>query len=130
MLLTQGPAGSVTIAPEKRADDPWARAHRFDLIGRLAAGIAHEINTPIQYVGDNVSFLRQAFEGLRVAMTTCQKLLAAASGGSVLPEWVAEAEAVLAQADIAYLCDRGTPNSPRALARHCSVSPSPGSTCW
>ncbi|MFT5052565.1 MAG: PAS domain S-box-containing protein, partial [Chlamydiales bacterium] len=31
-------------------------------IGQLAAGIAHEINTPIQFVADNVSFLQHAFE--------------------------------------------------------------------
>lgn len=30
----------------------------------LASGIAHELNTPIQYVGDNVSFLSRAFESL------------------------------------------------------------------
>ncbi|MBN2296613.1 MAG: PAS domain-containing protein [Pirellulales bacterium] len=33
-------------------------------IGQLAAGIAHEINTPIQFVGDNISFLRESFEEL------------------------------------------------------------------
>jgi PAS domain S-box-containing protein len=35
-------------------------AQKLESVGRLAAGIAHEINTPIQYVGDSVHFLRSA----------------------------------------------------------------------
>ena len=40
-------------------------AQRLESVGRLAAGIAHEINTPIQYVGDSVQFLRSAVEDLQ-----------------------------------------------------------------
>ena len=35
-------------------------AQKLESVGRLAAGIAHEINTPIQYIGDSVSFLQTA----------------------------------------------------------------------
>jgi PAS domain S-box-containing protein len=37
---------------------------RLQGLGRLAAGLAHEINTPIQYVGDNARFLAEAFAEL------------------------------------------------------------------
>jgi signal transduction histidine kinase len=40
-------------------------AQKLESVGRLAAGVAHEINTPIQYVGDGVHFLRSAYEDLR-----------------------------------------------------------------
>jgi PAS domain S-box-containing protein len=40
-------------------------AQKLESVGRLAAGIAHEINTPIQYVGDSVSFLQSAEADLR-----------------------------------------------------------------
>lgn len=43
-------------------------AQRLESIGGLAAGIAHEINTPIQYVGDNLSFLEGAFADLTAAV--------------------------------------------------------------
>jgi signal transduction histidine kinase len=33
-------------------------AQKMESIGQLAAGIAHEINTPMQYIGDNTSFLK------------------------------------------------------------------------
>ena len=38
-----------------------AQKQRLESIGSLAAGVAHEINTPIQYIGDNARFLEDAF---------------------------------------------------------------------
>lgn len=42
------------------------QAQKLESVGRLASGIAHEINTPIQFVGDNAHFLHDSFETLRV----------------------------------------------------------------
>jgi signal transduction histidine kinase len=39
-------------------------AQKLESVGRLAAGIAHEINTPIQYITDSVNFLKSAFDEL------------------------------------------------------------------
>ena len=39
-------------------------AQKLESIGQLAAGIAHEINTPVQYIGDNAQFLSGAFQDL------------------------------------------------------------------
>lgn len=41
-----------------------AHKQKLESIGQLAAGIAHEINTPIQYIGDNGRFLQDAFRDL------------------------------------------------------------------
>lgn len=40
-------------------------SQKLESIGQLAAGIAHEINTPIQFIGDNARFLQTAFDGLQ-----------------------------------------------------------------
>ncbi len=40
------------------------QAQKLEAVGSLAAGIAHEINTPIQFVGDNIRFLADSFAGL------------------------------------------------------------------
>ena len=56
------------ITDRKTMERQLALAHRLESIGGLAAGIAHEINTPIQYIGDNLSFLESAWAELSAAL--------------------------------------------------------------
>ena len=50
-------------------------AQKLESVGQLAAGIAHEINTPIQYVGDSITFLQQAVGDCRSLLESYQEAL-------------------------------------------------------
>ena len=56
------------ITERKEMERRLAHAHQMESIGSLAAGIAHEINTPIQYINDNVTFLSSAFRSIKDAI--------------------------------------------------------------
>jgi PAS domain S-box-containing protein len=52
------------ITERKFAEQRLAAGEKLESIGRLAAGIAHEINTPIQYLNDSIYFIREAMQDL------------------------------------------------------------------
>lgn len=56
------------ITERKSLERQLHDAQKLEAIGRLAAGVAHEINTPIQFIGDNVQFLGNAIEVLMTAL--------------------------------------------------------------
>jgi signal transduction histidine kinase len=56
-------------------------AQKLEAVGGLAAGIAHEINTPIQFVGDNTHFLQGAFADLAKVLAKYRELQQAAANG-------------------------------------------------
>jgi two-component system NtrC family sensor kinase len=52
------------ITDRKAAEERMASMEKHESIGRLAAGVAHEINTPIQYLKDSVSFVQEGVQEL------------------------------------------------------------------
>lgn len=75
-------------------------------MGQLAAGIAHEINTPAQYVSDNIHFLQDAFDGFLKLLEQYQVLHRAVQAGSVTPAILDTLAAILEDEDVEYLLEQ------------------------
>lgn len=52
----------VDVTRRERLQKALFDAQKLEAVGHLAGGVAHEINTPMQYVGDNLQFLEMALE--------------------------------------------------------------------
>jgi signal transduction histidine kinase len=75
-------ASQIVLALENaRFVEQNATSERLAAVGLLAAGIAHEINTPVQFVGDSMYFLRQSFADLSSLLELHMDLAAAVAGG-------------------------------------------------
>jgi PAS domain S-box-containing protein len=86
-------------------------AHRLESIGHLAAGIAHEINTPTQYVSDNTRFLEDSFCEVTPLLKKAAELAESVIEFGPPSELADELKAGLEAADIGYLIEE----IPRAI---------------
>ena len=93
------------IVERERVQGELMHARKLEAVGQLAAGIAHEINTPTQYVGDNTRFLEEAFADLERLFSRFHKLLDAAKRHDVTDELLATVEDFIEQVDADYLFD-------------------------
>jgi PAS domain S-box-containing protein len=71
---------------EKMMEIRLRQAQKMEAIGQLAAGIAHEINNPIQFVGNNTTFLKNAFADMTRLIDAQAKALEKAQGCADLEE--------------------------------------------
>jgi signal transduction histidine kinase len=100
----------------QEAERELSRAHKLEAVGRLASGIAHEINSPVQFVGDSILFLRDATADLLAILEQNRVLRHAALASASLAEvskFVAQADRAESEADLPYVVE----NVPKAFER-------------
>ena len=106
-------AVSQDVTERKRLEAQLHQAQRLEAVGQLAAGIAHEINTPIQYVGDNMRFIQDAFAARQFVLANFGELLQAAEEGRVTPNLVAAVRRTVEESEMDFLAEE----IPKAIAQ-------------
>ena len=101
------------ISERRNLRDQLLQAQKLESVGQLAAGIAHEINTPVQYIGDNVRFLGETFEELIDLNRTYLRLLEAARSSTLSAEILSEVESEIRRVDVDYVFEE----IPKAIAQ-------------
>lgn len=91
------------ITEMKRHEAHMILAQKLESIGQLAAGIAHEINTPMQYIGDNFVFLRDSFQDLCGMINAYRHFLDQIQADSAYPEAVQHIRTLEQKADLDFV---------------------------
>jgi PAS domain S-box-containing protein len=85
---------------KERLQSQLLQAQKLESVGQLAAGIAHEINTPMQFIGTNMEFLEEASKGMVNLEQSIKKIMATAP-----PEIAEELQSAFEEADWQYLME-------------------------
>ena len=93
----------LDITHQRKLESDLQQAQKLESVGRLASGVAHEINTPVQFVSDNIRFLRDAHADLVSVYGKLKAVNESVERGAPAPGLAAEAAAAEAAADMPYL---------------------------
>ena len=95
----------VDITERKNLEMQLMQSQKMEGIGQLAAGIAHEINTPAQYVSSNTRFLVDSFADIQQLIAAYASLTQELKESNLMAEHVANIEALNEELDYEFLAE-------------------------
>ncbi|MBV2093152.1 MAG: DUF3365 domain-containing protein, partial [Candidatus Thiodiazotropha sp. (ex Ctena orbiculata)] len=103
------------ISERKRADRQRMdlerqlnQTHKMEAVGQLAGGIAHEINTPIQYIGDNLKFIKESQQDMQNLLQDYAELSSKAKQQPELRTELEKIDETIEEIDLEYLTEETT----------------------
>jgi PAS domain S-box-containing protein len=99
------------ITEQHALEEQLRHSQKMEAIGQLAAGIAHEINTPIQYVGDNTNFLKDSWGSVSELLSVAKQMRDHFGSEDSARDLTAAFDQCVAAADLDYV----TKEFPRAI---------------
>ncbi|BFM05240.1 MHYT domain-containing protein [Halioxenophilus aromaticivorans] len=100
------------ISERKQIEQRLMQSQKLEAIGQLSAGVAHEINSPVQFISDNTYFLKDAFEEMSDAIRAISRL-ANTGESQAAQESIEQILSVISELDFDYLDEE----IPKALSQ-------------
>lgn len=93
------------VTEQRELEERLLETQKLGAIGQLAAGVAHEINTPMQFIGDNLHFAKASVDDLLQLLRNYSSASAEAASAPLGHERVAALQQAEADADFEYACE-------------------------
>lgn len=97
----------VDLSRQKKLEADLAQKNKLESVGSLAAGIAHEINTPIQFISHNLTFLQDSFTALLQLLELTEKYRRLGQQGDLSVDADAVIKTAREEADMDFLVEEG-----------------------
>lgn len=99
------------LTEQKILEAQLLQSNKLEAIGQLAAGVAHEINSPMQYVGDNLKFINKSFIGLINVLDIYERSSKCIENSDEHKKLIKQAEELSRQIKLSFLLEQ----MPKAL---------------